>query len=188
MRAMLVLAAGVLAAVAFSSCSTPDDRDLLAEAQFLSRDGRWQEAVPILKELLLSDPSNPGGHYYLGQCYLLSQDFRPLLAEGEYQTALAYFLRDGGDRKIAGFQPRYFEMMCNVESAKVALKLAAILSSHGSPMNELQDILDRARDYIQRAREVNPNSPEVRDISELLESLENPRSGFPAPREDPITV
>jgi len=135
-----------------------------AEAERLCLEAQFAEAKVQLKNYLLHDPLSPGAHYYLARTYMLSQDFRPAMAEGEFQTALRLFLKNGRASGIKRFTPEYFEMMCYLDSAKViALYCDAGLRAGAAP-SPFREHLSRALGYLESAKKVMPDAAELEAV------------------------
>lgn len=148
------------------------EQDLFARGEFLCREARWDEARLVLREFLLDNPEHPGAHFYLGRSYLLWQDdFRPAIAEGELQTALALYRENGGTHHIERFSNDYFELICNMESAKVCFKQFTLLLDTGVPARHLGPIVDRARGYVDAGREVDPEHGEIASFTGLVNDM-----------------
>ncbi len=166
----MALVCGVLAVQLAAGCERrPDAVQLQAqldEAERLCLELKFDEARVLLKAYLLKDPENPGAHFYLGRTYLLSV---PALAEGEYQTALRLFIRQGSVSPTKRLSPEYFELMCNVDSAKALwLQTGLALATPGAPSAAIRDPLVRAFDYLARARKTNAAAPEIDIVAGLL--------------------
>ncbi|MFP6581400.1 MAG: hypothetical protein VCD00_02455 [Candidatus Hydrogenedentota bacterium] len=164
---------------------TDGEEDLFARGEYLCREARWDEARRVLREFLLDNPEHPGAHFYLGRSYLLwKDDFRPAIAEGELQTALALYHENGGTHHIERFSDEYFELICNIESAKVCMEQFTKLLDAQIPARHLSPIVLRARRYIEAARDINPTYPEIAPFTELVNMMtaivaENSESTIP---------
>lgn len=157
-------------------------RDLFAEAEQLALDQRWDEAKQLLKVHLLKHPDDAGAHFYLGRAYLLATPFYPYIAEGEFQTALRLFIANGRKSPTERFQPDYFEMMCHIESAKVYLRWIYVWMTHEFDLRELQHHLNKAKFYLEKAREIRPDAPEVRQLYETLTFIDGDLPADELPR------
>lgn len=82
-----------------TACRPQPQQDLFVEAETMVLDGRFDEAIPVWKEHLLSHPEDAGAHYYLARCYLFGTKAWYALVQGELETALYYF------EKMAGHCP-----------------------------------------------------------------------------------
>lgn len=159
--------------------------DVLIEGETQLRDMEWENARVTLRRFLLDRPEHAGGHFYLGRAYLFAEDFRPAIAEGELQTALALFKRQGGRSPIPRFDDRYFELICNIESAKVCVLQIAEVRDRGLPMGPMKGVARRARDYVEAARAVIPESEDVAAYDELVAQIER-ALGLPAEAPAPV--
>lgn len=153
-------------------CSTPSEVDppvdLFAHGEYLCREARWGEARDVLREFLLDNPDHAGAHFYLGRSYLFwEEDFRPIIAEGELQTALALY-RESGEHHIERFPDDYFELICDVESVKVCIRQVDLMQQLGFPRQALVPVLDRAWRYTESAQKTLPDHPDVTMSREVL--------------------
>lgn len=121
------LALLVILLLGAGACGRPPREDLLAKGEYLCREARWEEAIPVLKQHLLENPRDAGAHYYLGRCYLNQRSPWPMLAVGELETAMYLFLKSGKVSPIARFNATYFELSCHLEMSKVYLKQIEVL-------------------------------------------------------------
>lgn len=168
------------------------DEDVFAEAEQLILEQNWEEAGSKLKGFLLLNPEHAGGHFYLGRCYLNGKDFQPYMAEGEIRTALHIFLRTGKKSPIERFPDNYFEFMCHIESAKVALNTIKLLTEQGVPFSQMRGLVARMKEHSAEAEKIMPNSRDLRDLNAIISSLESGVWGDlsrPARREgQPISI
>jgi tetratricopeptide (TPR) repeat protein len=168
-----------------------------AEAERLCLDRQYAQAEAVLKDYLLQRPEDAGAHYYLGRTYLLLGEelfnaylrgeisngqaadrqgdvrkliwkFRPDIAEGEFQTALRLFIRNGRVPPIERFDPKYFEMMCSLDAARILYFRAFFLAAYGAPPESLSGFVTRALEYVETARGVLPEAAEVDQIGAAL--------------------
>ena len=156
-----------------SACSAPKPGpELFAHAETLCLDEKWDEAPEPLREYLLAHPDHAGAHFYLGRAYLFGEDFRPAVAEGELQLALKLYIDGGRKSPIDRFPDEYFEIICNIESSKVLIKLIPLLLDEGVPISATQDLIRRMRIYLERARAIQPDIPEVKDLNGIVITFE----------------
>jgi len=170
-----------------SACSRNTPTNLFERAEYLILEQRYEEAIPVLKQFLLKNPYHSGAHYYLGRCYFAPKDkFWFAIAEGEIQTALALFLRDGKKSTIQRFSAEYFELICHLDIAKIRLRQAMFLTEKLGDFRAAAALLEQATHSVEAAREVSPNSPDVQQIDQLIRdfrrSLEMP---MPRPSTPP---
>ena len=162
---LLLLAGGPVLA----GCDrSPDEQELQAlfdEGEYLCREEHWQEARAVLKKYLLYDPDHAGAHYYLGRAYLLS---RPVIAEGELQTALELFIEGGRISTIERFGHDYFELICNIDSAKTCLLQIDLMRAWGAPPAAVQSLLERAEGYVREADTIMPGTKEVGALERMI--------------------
>ena len=155
-----------------ANCGQNADEDAFAEAEQMVLEQNWEEAGPKLKEFLLQNPEHAGGHFYLGRCYLNGEDFQPYLAEGEIRTALHIFLRTGRTSPIERFPDDYFEFMCHIESAKVALNTIRLLTDEGVPFSQMGGLVARMKEHSAEAGKIKPKSEDLRELNAIISSLE----------------
>ncbi|MFP6597836.1 MAG: hypothetical protein VCC01_10305 [Candidatus Hydrogenedentota bacterium] len=173
----LLILLGILLTLSLVSCAGSDTsestEDLFARGEFLCLEQEWGESRNVLREFLLKNPDHPGAHFYLGRSYLMWEDsFRPVIAEGELQIALQLFHENNEISYIERFPPSYFEMICNIDSAKVCLKEFGTVLNLGAPKSQLLHLAARARKYVEAAREVIPDAPEVAEYEEHVSRME----------------
>jgi hypothetical protein len=172
----------VLLAGGCSGKASGEKADLMAEAEFLVREARWADAIPVLKDHLILHPEDSGAHFYLGRCWLNAPEFNGregpwlVLAEGELQLALQLFEKQGGVSTIERFNDRYFELICHVERAKIYLKQLQFLAGSNGVIRgrTAEGIMENLRQAVADARAVNPDAAEVRSLEQLLRSLQIP--------------
>lgn len=145
--------------------------DLFAQGEFLCRETRWGEAREVLREFLLDHPDHAGAHFYLGRSYLWwEEDFRPVIALGELQTALALY-KQTGEHHIERYPDEYFEIICDMESAKVFYRQASLMHLTGVPPKGLLPTLNRGWEYIAQARQVDPDHPDIANGETLFRDI-----------------
>lgn len=168
----------VVAAVPFvGGCDgSPSEEELQAlfdQGEFLCRETRWKEARVVLREFLLYRPNHAGAHFYLGRAYLFT---RPVIAEGELQTALELFIEGGRISTVERFGHDYFELICNIESAKACLLQIDPMLRWGASPASAQSLLERAERYVRDADAVMPGTKEVGDLEEAIADYRTLRS------------
>ena len=159
---LLCIASWPLVAGCGASLDEQELQSLFDQGEYLCREARWSEARVVLKKFLLHRPNHAGAHFYLGRAYLFSDDFRPAIAEGELQTALELFVRGGRISPVERFGHDYFELICNVESAKVCLLQTEYLLSQRAPLAAVKPLLERAAHYAHEADAVMPGTKDVK--------------------------
>ncbi len=175
----VMLLAGMAAATDCSGPPKAHNEDLSAQAEFLVLEERWAEAISVLKESLLLYPEDPGAHFYLGRCWLNVAKFNDwpgpwlVLAEGELRLARQLFLAQGKHSPIARFSDTYFEVICNIERAKVYLRQLTVVAEHPRQLAgaTLESILSSLQQAIDDAKAVDPGAPEVLQLENFIESL-----------------
>lgn len=163
---------GILCAALFvfaAGCDRPPTAGELQTkfdaAEKLLLDQRYDQAKQEFKQYLLLDPTHPGAHFYLARTYMASLDARESgLAENEYQLALRLFEKQGRQSGIKRYDPQYFELMCQLDSANALWVQAGVLSQDPTLNSIALDALRRAAEYVERGRAVNPNAAEVNEV------------------------
>ncbi len=158
-----------------AACAAEPKRDLVAEAEALCFDEKWDKAKDLLRQHLLDNPNDTAAHFYLGRCYLMAspERFRPATAEGEFQTALHIFRRNGRINPIEGFASAdYFEYICQIESAKVYLNIVDLLLDSRVNIRQVQEFVRRGKSYVDLAAETLPGDPDLPEYQRAFESLE----------------
>jgi len=178
----LLLLASIALVVAGCRQAPPDD--LLARADALCKEQKWDDAIPLLKRHLLAHPAAPDGnvaaHFLLGQCYMFGGRLFTGPAEGELRLALRYFLENGKTSPFAEFSNEYFELRLHLEIAKVHLKRLQAAMATGAPPAVLREILARCKRAADEARQIQPDSNDVKQLDSLLDALIKP-AGQPRP-------
>jgi tetratricopeptide (TPR) repeat protein len=194
LHAVLRHTALLLAAMLLASCGpAPYDRpettglkgeDLFKHAEYLCLEQRWDEAIPMLKAFLVENPSHAGAHFYLGRCFMLSPEPWLAIAEGEFQTALYFFIESGRKLPIQRFNaPSYFEMMCHVETGKIYYEqLAKLFEMGGASSSAVGELIGKFRNAAEQAKKVAPEAPEVGQMEERLEELKQIELSLPQHR------
>ena len=169
--------------VLFVGCRGATHEDWLAEAQTLCQGQQWDAAVPLLRRHLLERHpdvhANAAAHFHLGRCYLNGTPFYPGAAEGELQTALHIFLENGKQSPIEGYSDDYFELRCHLELAKVYLRLLMHAARLGASPASMHGIFRQAQQAADNARRLDPDSDDVRELQDLLDSIATPPPGPP---------
>jgi len=152
-----------------------------AKAEQLYLDGNYENAIAAFKEFLLVQPEHAGAHWYLGTCYLYSQNQRWLgIAQGELETALALFERQGKVNPIPRFDATYFEMMCHINQAKIYLLLIDALTNDPrsmpgmNPQIVVPRLVAKCLEHSELADKVAPGHPDVIALRQLLAPILSP--------------
>lgn len=188
-----VLAVGaILITSAVCACSRAPEPDYFAEGEQLYLNGDYDAAIECFKKVLLRNPDHAGAHWYLGTCYLYSEKQNWLgIAQGELETALALFHRQGKVNPIPRFNATYFEMMCHINQAKVYLRLVqAIVDNPGAfpnlhPRVVIPRLLDRCAEEAAEAEKVAPGNADVENLKSIVEKVRKELDRQPAPRTAP---
>lgn len=149
----------------------PVDKTLFRDAEMYCLNQQWDQARGALIEVLREIPFHAGAHFYLGRAYMFGSDFRPVMAEGEFLTALSLFRKHGRESGIDRFAPKYFEMMCYIEAAKANLIQIDYHLSNGAPFEAVQSLVSDSAFYAGQAQQVNPDAPEVRDLMAIINRM-----------------
>ncbi len=158
-----------------ASCANAPDPDLFAEGEKLYLEGEYDRTIVSFKAHLLKHPENAGSHWYLGTCYLFSSQQRWLgIAQGEFETALALFERQGKANPIPRFNAEYFEMMCHINQAKVYLLLMDSLAQNPRLFPGMDarvvipGLLAKCKEHAELAEKVAPGNPDVEELKRIL--------------------
>lgn len=93
------------------------------------------------------------------------------------------FVQGGRISPIERFGHDYFELICNVESAKVCLVQIDLMLALGAPRTAVQPLLERAERYAQEADAAMPGTKDVKLLQEALSGFRLLRSpAFPKRR------
>lgn len=165
-------------------CPRAAQEDWLAQAQTLCQGQQWNGAIPLLKRHLLERNPNAhtdaAAHFFLGRCYMNGGRFYPGAAEGELQTALRLFLENGKQSPIEGYSDDYFELCCHLELAKVYLRLLMHAARLGAGPASMHGIFRQAQQAADNARRLAPDSDDVRELQDILDSIATRPPGRPA--------
>jgi len=160
-----------LASALAAGCGPPDE-ELFQQAEGLYLAGRYQDAIPVLKQFLLGQPAHSGAHLYLGSCYLLSDQWAAL-AEGELETALYHFRQNGKHSTIPRFSDEYFEVRCYLELLKVQFIRVDAAITEQVPPQILHEVLAQLQRTVAEAQAVAPNDPEVQAMAAEAAKLQS---------------
>lgn len=176
----------VCAAVTACTHSAPLP-DFFKQGEDLYLKGDYAAAAEAFKKRLLQAPDDAGAHFYLGTCYLNDAvmssrkgrsggNFWLGIAQGELETALAVFERQGKVNPIPRFNAQYFEMICHVNQAKIYLHLLDLLSSdprlfRGLNASAVPGILQKCIEQAHLAEQVAPDNAEVAELKRLIDGI-----------------
>ena len=174
-------------AVLCVACSRAPERDLSKEGEVLYLKGEYTAAAEVFKRRLIQNPDDAGAHFYLGTCYLYDTNKNWLgIAQGELETALSLFERQGKVNPVPRFSAEYFEMICHLNQAKVYLvlidELAKAPRQFGGvvPGSVIPKILEKCKEQADLAERVSPGNPDVVALKSLVRQLTE--GAGPAPR------
>jgi tetratricopeptide (TPR) repeat protein len=159
------------AAVSFACAMAPGCKDRSAEdaaarsrGELLCLEKKFDEAIPVLKQYLANHPDDSGSHFYLGVCFLACKKPWLVIAQGEIETALYLFNKQGKKSSIERFADVYFEQRCYIESAKVYLRQFDILLELQVAPEELEPYIDKVAELNDKARPLNSSLQDIRDL------------------------
>jgi hypothetical protein len=158
------------ACLALTGCGGSSDSQLFQKGEDLYRAARFQEAVPVFKQFLLKHPDHSGAHLYLGGCYQFSDQWS-FLAQGEIETALYYFHRDGNKSTIPRFSNDYFELRCYLDLIKIQYARLTFAISPQAPPQILPPILNDFQHSVAEAQRIAPDNAEVQGIAKTAEEV-----------------
>lgn len=160
---MCVLVCALLA----SACEPAGPDVSFEQTEFLVLEGKYDEAIPALKEFLLVHPDHSGAHYYLGRAYAAAHEsFWLTLAAGEIETALALYQRQGRKSAIERYSDKYFELTCHYELIRVRMKQVTFLMGIGAPRDTIVLHLQKAEEQLSQARLIDPESKDIQNLTE----------------------
>jgi tetratricopeptide (TPR) repeat protein len=167
-----LVVAGLVAGVA--ACGSAPEQDLLGQAEHSYLEGNYEEAIPLLKRHLSSNPNDVAGHFYLGSCYVLaSESFHLTIARGELETALALYQRSGAETSpIERFSSaKYFELRCHLELGKVLFRQVLFMVENRWPYAIVQETVRECEETLADARRLNPDSDDVKELETIIRNL-----------------
>jgi tetratricopeptide (TPR) repeat protein len=162
--------------IILTACSPPPEEkadELFKKGEFFCLETEWDKARDVLRQALLLEPDHSGAHFYLARAYLLAEDFRPAIAEGEFLTALHYFERDGKRCRIERFDSDYFEFITYIDLTKVCMYEYMALRGYGAHPKNLTPIIERSRIYLAKAKEIGTVPEDIDFMEENLRRLES---------------
>ena len=165
---MVRVAAILTFAACIVGCPAPEPEvDLLAIADEQCLNQQWDAAVDTLRDHLIMFPDDAGAHFLLGRAHAALGHL--VIAEGEFETALAYFVANDRQNHLPRFEdPQYFELINHVELCKVYQRQFLILFDLGADKGALRDRVQHWAQSLRDAREVNPEAPELEVFERLL--------------------
>lgn len=156
----------------FAGCGADPPKPNLAEAEILVLDQKWVEAREMLKQYLVNHPDDAGAHFYLGRCYMLGEPLWPVVAEGEFQTALQLFNRNGKVSPLERYSSQVFEWFCYKEMATTLLLQIDHLVEGGVMPFQFAPLIEQARYYYERAVELQDDPEGLAEMDAILRGLE----------------
>jgi hypothetical protein len=146
--------------------------ELFKQGEYFCLEKEWDSARDVLRQSLLLEPGHSGAHFYLGRAYLLAEDFRPAIAEGEFLTALHFFEEDGKKCRIDRFDNTYFEFITYIDLTKVCVYEYLALINYGAHPKNLVFIIERARGYLGKAKEIGGVPEDIELMERSIRGLE----------------
>lgn len=188
MRVMTAIVLGL----ALASCEKAPEEDLFAKAETHYLDKHYDEAIDLFKQFLLDHPDHSGAHFYLGTCYFASDDNRWLgIAQGELETAIALFERQGKVSSISRFNATYFELISHISLAKIYLGLVFTIVEDSAQIPGLDRrqaagmALDKCDEQYEIVKKIDPDHGDVlwlrNQIDKMRGALSIPRRPASAP-------
>lgn len=176
---MTVISAGALLLLLAACAQVPDPAEReprLSSLYDMSREGRFQEVRPLLRDHLLEYPDDAGAHMLLGRCYLASKNISELrMAEGEFETALMYFNRSGKQSPLPPYTDESFELQLHLELPKASLELAhnlvQLLQRNPNLPLTFDGLIAKIDRSLDNARKLRPNSKDVDLLEQNLTNL-----------------
>jgi len=170
--------ASIAMGLTFASCEKAPEEDLFAKAETHYLDQHYDEAIGLFKRFLLDNPDHSGAHFYLGTCYFASDDNRWLgIAQGELETAIALFDRQGKESSIPRFNSTYFELISHINLAKIYLGLVFTIIENGpripgiDPKRAVELALEQCDEQYEIVEQIDPEHPDVLWLKERIASL-----------------
>ncbi len=188
-RVIPLSVAVAFAALLTPACNRPPEEDLFSAGETLYLDQRYDEAIDAFKRFLQDNPNHAGAHFYLGTCYFASDDNRWLgIAQGELQTAIALFERQGKVSPIPRFNDTYFELISHINLAKIYLGLALSIveDRSGLPGLDRRRAVELALEKCEEQYDIVAQiDPENADVAWLRDQIDTLRRALSIPRRPP---
>ncbi|NUM55966.1 MAG: hypothetical protein HUU46_20185 [Candidatus Hydrogenedentes bacterium] len=187
-------AAGIVLCAACAACSPPPEKPgLFEEGERLYLEGNYSAAAQAFKSRLLEKPDDAGAHFYLGTCYLYDKKNNWLgIAQGELETALSLFERQGKVSPVPRFDAEYFEIICHVNKAKIYLLLVSLLIDNSIRYRDFRGgslvpaIIEKCEEEARRAERVSATHPDVVWLRQELKKLTDEFGPMLRPRATPV--
>jgi tetratricopeptide (TPR) repeat protein len=168
------------------SCSRAPEEDLFAKAETLYLDQQYDDAIGLFKRFLLEHPDHAGAHFYLGTCYYASDENRWLgIAQGELETAITLFERQGKVSSIPRFNATYFELIGHINLAKIYRELVFTIVEDAPRIpgfdrrRAVELALEKCDEQYEIVKRIHPDNPDVvwlkGEIDTLRDALSIPR-------------
>lgn len=166
----------VACAILLNGCADPAEEqreldELFDRAEYEILEAQYDTAQATLKEFLLKNAEHSGAHYYLARTYTFGSSFRPDMAIGELQLALELFTEQGRKSSIERFQDDYFEVICNLDAAKVFIVQITFMQNLHAPPAAWAGHLAQAEAYVDKAKAILPESNDVTTYEQLVRGL-----------------
>ncbi len=180
--ARVALLTAILCASTLGGCGKQaQTEDLFSKGEFAYLEAQYDEAILKFKAHLLERPNDAGAHLYLGESYLLKKSPSLVIAQGEIETALDLFNRNGGKNPIKRFgSAKYFELRCHLSLAKIRLRQILLLVELGQVWR-IPPLIERCRDELDAASALAPDSPDVGNLRKVLDQVRELNAPEPTP-------
>lgn len=162
-----------LGCTAFSGgCNRTATDALLKQAYALGEKYQWHEAMPLVKQYLLSHPEDPAGHFLLGRCYLHNAVPHLVMAKGEFETALARLQPSQEQGGLSGIlTTNQLGAAIHREMARTMMRWSREAMQAGFPGPIIEEPLRQALDEVEKGLALDPDSQPLKEMAETLKPL-----------------
>ncbi|HPO12097.1 MAG TPA: hypothetical protein PLI09_01525 [Candidatus Hydrogenedentes bacterium] len=153
-------------------CKRTATDTLLKQAFALGEKYQWQEAMPLVKQFLLSHPDDPAGHFLLGRCYLHNASPHLVLAKGEFETALVHLQQTQEHNGLSEIlTANQLGAAIHRELARTMMRWSREAMQAGFPGPIIEEPLRHALDEVKKGLELDPDSKPLKEMEETLKPL-----------------
>lgn len=140
--------------MSFTGCSFQPVEPPFAQAEILCEEKRFEEAVELIKQYLVKNPSDFWGHLKLAQTYKTESYGNEILIEGEAKTALMLYKKKGA--RIPQFEFESHLLFAELVLERIRLSTTSEI--------EKEHLNKEFAEHIAVAKEIHPDSSRIQEI------------------------